>query len=490
MNLKEIADCLLVKQTIGNIDIEITGLQMDSRKIDQGNLFICVPEIKGFLEDRHPFSKEAVRNGAVALILERDVDVDVPKIIVKDARYAMAVIASHFYDYPSNEMGLIGITGTNGKTTTSYILDKIFEDYGFITGVMGNNGVKMNGKVYPTDINTQEPPSLQSTLRKMRKCNTNYCTMEVSSQGLDMKRILGCNFKTAIFTNLTQDHIDYHGSFSDYRNAKSLLFSGLGTAYNPSERKYAVLNADDPSFNYFKKTTSVEIITYGINSTADVTAKNIKITSSGVHFLLTSFKGNIEIDLQLIGLFNVYNALAAITSALIEGIPLSSIRNSLSQLTNIEGRMEVVDEGQDYLVLVDYAHTPDGLENVLKTIKEFSIERVITVFGCGGDRDKSKRPLMGNIASNYSDFVVVTSDNPRSEDPIKIMNDIEKGMKKSSEYEILADREVAIGLAIQMASKHDVVLIAGKGHETYQILHDKTIQFNDKDIARRAILEI
>ncbi|MEK0224036.1 UDP-N-acetylmuramoyl-L-alanyl-D-glutamate--2,6-diaminopimelate ligase [Bacillus proteolyticus] len=493
MKLKEITDLILVKNTVGNLEVEITGLQMDSRKIEKGNLFICVPEIKGFLEDRHRFAKDAVRNGAVALIVERDVDVeiDVPKIFVKDARYTMAVIASHFYNYPSHEMKLIGITGTNGKTTTSYILDKILEDYGFITGLMGNNGVKINEKIYPTDINTQEPPILQRNLRKMRNYRTDYCVMEVSSQGLDMKRVLGCNFRTAIFTNLTQDHLDYHGSFDEYRNTKSLLFSRLGNTYHPNERKYAVLNADDPAIDYFRKVTSAEVITYGIKNDSDVAAKDISITSNGFKFLLTSFKGEIEINLKLVGLFNVYNSLAAITSALIEGIPLKSIKDSLNRLTNIDGRMEVVDEGQDFLVLVDYAHTPDGLENVLKSLKDFATGKVITVFGCGGDRDTLKRPIMGDIASGYSDFVIVTSDNPRSEDPIKIMDDIEKGMKKSisSQYELLVDREEAIYKAIKMASKNDVVIIAGKGHETYQILKDKTIQFDDKDIARKAISE-
>jgi UDP-N-acetylmuramoyl-L-alanyl-D-glutamate--2,6-diaminopimelate ligase len=491
LKLKEITDLILVKNTVGNLEVEITGLHMDSRKIEKGNLFICVPEIKGFLEDRHLFAEDAVRNGAVALIVERDVDIDVPKIFVKDARHAMAVIASYFYNYPSHEMKLIGITGTNGKTTTSYIIDKIFSDYGFKTGLMGNNGVKINGKIYPTDINTQEPPILQRNLRKMRDYKTDYCVMEVSSQGLDMKRVLGCNFRTAVFTNLTQDHLDYHGSFDEYRITKSLLFSRLGNTFDPKERKYAVLNADDPAIDYFRNATSAEVITYGIKNDSDVAAKNISMTSKGINFLLTSFKGEIEINLQLVGLFNVYNALAAITSALIEGIPLKNIKNSLSQLTNIDGRMEVVDEGQDYLVLVDYAHTPDALENVLKSIKDFSIGKVITVFGCGGDRDTVKRPIMGNIASRYSDIVIVTSDNPRSEDPIKIMNDIEKGIKKSttSEYELLVDREEAIYKAIKMATKNDVVIIAGKGHETYQILKDKTIQFDDKYIARKAISE-
>lgn len=489
LKLKDIAGLFMVKETRGNMEVEITGLQMDSRKIEAGNLFICVPAIKGFLEDRHPYAKEAIRNGAVALVVERDVDVDVPKIFVKDARRAMAVIASHFYNHPSHEMKLIGITGTNGKTTTSYVIEKIFTDYGLDVGLMGNNGMKINGNMYPVDINTQEPSSLQRNLRKMREYNTEYCVMEVTSQGLDMKRVMGCDIRTAIFTNLTQDHIDYHGTFEEYRNTKSLLFSRLGNTFNSKEGKYAVLNADDPSFEHFRKVTSAEVITYGIRNEADVSAKNITMTSQGIQFLLTSFKGEIEIDLQLVGGFNVYNALAGITASLIEGIPLRNIGNSLSQLTSIRGRMEIVDEGQDFLVLVDYAHTPDALENVLTSIKAFTKGKVVTVFGCGGDRDKGKRPIMAEIASRYSNNVFVTSDNPRSEDPIQIMNDIEKGMKKSDslQYELLVNREAAIYKAIQKATSNDVVIIAGKGHETYQILKDRTIHFDDSEIVRAAI---
>lgn len=233
MKLKEIANLFLVKKTVGDMDTEITGLQMDSRKIEKGNLFICVSSIKGFLEDRHHFAEDAVKNGAVALIVERDVNIDVPKIFVKNARYAMAVVASHFYGYPSDEMKLIGITGTNGKTTTSYLLEKILTDYGLQTGLMGNNGIKIGTELYPTDINTQEPPILQRNLRAMKDHQTEYCVMEVTSQGLDMGRVMGCNFKTAVFTNLTQDHLDYHGTFEEYKYTKGLFSQDLGMNFLP-----------------------------------------------------------------------------------------------------------------------------------------------------------------------------------------------------------------------------------------------------------------
>ncbi|MFD3449292.1 UDP-N-acetylmuramoyl-L-alanyl-D-glutamate--2,6-diaminopimelate ligase [Microbacteriaceae bacterium 4G12] len=490
MKLKEIANLFSVKKTVGNMDIEITGLQMDSRKIEEGNVFICVPGIKEFLEDRHHFAEDAVKNGAAALIVERDVDIDVPKIFVKNARYAMAAISSHFYDYPSNEMKLIGITGTNGKTTTSYLLEKILADYGLQTGLMGNNGIKIGTELYPTDINTQEPPILQRNLRTMKDHQAEYCIMEVTSQGLDMGRVTGCNFKTAVFTNLTQDHLDYHGTFEEYKHTKGLFFSRLGNTFSFTDKKFAVLNADDPSIDYFQKLTSAEVITYGIHNDADVQAKNIRLSSKGIQFVVTSFHGEAEIHLNLVGRFNIYNALAAITTSLIEGIPLEHINKSLANVKSIDGRMEIVDEGQDFLLLVDYAHTPDALENVLSTIKEFSKGKIITVFGCGGNRDSAKRPLMGEIACRYSNFVFVTSDNPRSEDPLAILKDIEKGMLKfdSSKYTLEVNREDAINKAIQMAAPNDIVLIAGKGHETYQILKDQTIHFDDKEKARKAIL--
>ncbi|HDR5623382.1 TPA: UDP-N-acetylmuramoyl-L-alanyl-D-glutamate--2,6-diaminopimelate ligase, partial [Bacillus anthracis] len=390
MKLKELANLLLVKETIGDMNVKITGLEMDSRKITNGNLFICVSGIDGFLEDRHQFVEDAVKNGAVALIVERDVNIEIPKIIVKDARYAMAVIASHFYGYPSNKMKLIGITGTNGKTTTSYLLEKILSDYGYHTGLMGNNGVKVGSKWYPTDINTQEPPTLQRNLQMMKNQNADYCVMEVTSQGLHMERVKGCNFKIAVFTNLTQDHLDYHGTFDEYKHVKSLLFARLGNNLSTIDKKIAVLNADDPSVEYFKKITSAEVITYGIHNGADVQAKNITLSPKGIRFLVSSFNGEIEVSLNLVGRFNVYNALAAITVALVEGIPLTNISDSLSNLKSIEGRMEIIDENQDFLVIVDYAHTPDALENVLSTIREFAKGKIITVFGCGGDRDAKK----------------------------------------------------------------------------------------------------
>ncbi|WP_315906745.1 UDP-N-acetylmuramoyl-L-alanyl-D-glutamate--2,6-diaminopimelate ligase [Priestia koreensis] len=487
MKIKDILHVLPTAKIEGDHNIVITGLQMDSRKVEEGNAFICVRGIDGFLQDRHDFAKDAVRNGASAVVVEQDVEVDVPKIFVKDARHAMAVLSSYFYQHPSQELNLIGITGTNGKTTTAFITEKIFSDYGLKTGLMGNNGIKIDGNMHPTDINTQEPPVLQRNLRTMRDHHTDYCIMEVTSQGLDMGRVVGCDFKTAIFTNLTQDHLDYHGSFEEYRNTKGLLFSRLGNTFHPEKRKHAVLNRDDEAFAYFEDITAVDVITYGIkNEEADVHARNIQLTAKGISFHLTTYKGETEITLPLIGMFNVYNALAAISAALIENIPLECIQKSLATMPNVGGRMEIIDEKQPFLVVVDYAHTPDALENVLSSLKEFATGNIITVFGCGGNRDVTKRPLMGEIAERYSDYVIVTSDNPRSEDPIDILKDIEKSFS-TEQYELVVQREFAIKKAIEAAEPGDIVLIAGKGHETYQIFHDQTIHFDDREVARKVL---
>lgn len=487
MKLSEIPSHIHVIKAIGNLDTEFTGIQMDSRKIQSGDLFICVPGKEGFLEDRHQYAPTAVSKGAIALIVEWELDVEVPQIVVKDARYAMAVISAHFFKHPSRHLKLIGITGTNGKTTTSFIIEKILADYGYRTGLMGNNGVKINQILYPTDINTQEPPVLQKNLDKMRNENVDYCVMEVTSQGVDMGRVMGCHFKSAVFTNLTQDHLDYHGSFEEYRCAKGLFFSRLGNTFDSSDKKYAILNADDESFNFIKKQTTAEVITYGINSQADVMAKELQLSSTGIRFLLCTFKGEVEIELNLVGKFNVYNSLAAITSSLLENIPLTSIKESLKNFPAIDGRMEIIDEGQDFLVVVDFAHTPDALENVLSSLTELSKGKIITVFGCGGDRDPSKRPLMAEIASKYSDEIILTSDNPRTEDPTIILSDIEKGISSSVNCVIVENRYEAIKLAIGKASSKDIVLIAGKGHETYQILKDQTIHFDDREEARRCL---
>ncbi|GIP36387.1 UDP-N-acetylmuramoyl-L-alanyl-D-glutamate--2,6-diaminopimelate ligase [Paenibacillus sp. J2TS4] len=490
MQLKELASLIVTSRLSGDGEVTVTGIQTDSRKVQPGDLFICLP---GTIQDGHQYAAEALAKGAAGLVAERALDVEAPVLTVNDSRAAMAILADHFYNYPSHEMKLIGITGTNGKTTTTFIIDKILTDYGKKTGLLGTIGIKIGQEIVPTQNTTPDAALLQASFRRMREVNTDYCVMEVSSHALDMGRVKGCRFRTALFTNLTQDHLDYHRTMDRYLAAKGLFFSRLGNHYSPleSERQYAILNADDPASAQLAHMTSAQIVTYGIEEEADVRASDIRITSAGTSFNLSTFCGEASIQLKLIGKFNVYNALGAIAATLVEGVPLNQLKNSLEEMEIVQGRMESIHEGQDFLVLVDFAHTPDGLENALTTISEFVEGRIITVFGCGGDRDRAKRPVMGGIAARYSDYVIATSDNPRSEEPERILDDIEPGMLDagftSSEYSKIADRREAIHMAIAMAQPNDVVLIAGKGHETYQIINGTTLHFDDREVAREAI---
>jgi UDP-N-acetylmuramoyl-L-alanyl-D-glutamate--2,6-diaminopimelate ligase len=490
MRLQELSSLLTVHRLLGDSTVSISGIQTDSRKVTSGDLFIC---ISGFVSDGHDFAQMAADSGAAALVVERELHVSLPQVIVKDSRYAMAVLAAHYYNYSSNGMKVIGITGTNGKTTTSCILEKILRDCGFRTGLMGTIRMKVGDTYTNMERTTLEAIDLQRNFRTMADEGTDYCVMEVSSHALDLGRVKGIHFRSGIFTNLTQDHLDYHKTMAKYREAKGLLYARMDNGFqsDKSKKQYAILNADDEASAYFSGLTSAEIITYGIEQECDVRASDIRISAEGTAFHLTSFAGHADMKMKLIGKFNVYNALGAIATTLAEGVPLEKIRHSLEEMSVVDGRMEVVDEGQNFLVLVDYAHTPDGLENALQTIREFAEGRVLTVFGCGGDRDRTKRPLMGKVTAKYSDYLYVTSDNPRTEDPEQILQDIVPGVTESGfpqgKYEMIVDRKAAIELAIAAAGPQDVVLIAGKGHETYQDILGVKHAFDDRLVAREAL---
>lgn len=491
MLLKKLATYFMTSQIRGDEETSCTGIAIDSRKVQPGDLFICLP---GHTVDGHDYARQAAEQGAAALVVERWLDeVALPQLKVKDCRQAMAVLGGVFYGAPSSRLKVIGVTGTNGKTTTTYLIERIMQDQGKETGLIGTIQRRFAGQTYPMSGTTPESLELQKYLHDMAEGGGEYCVMEVSSHALAQGRVKGTRFRTAVFTNLTQDHLDYHKTMDEYRWAKGLFFSRLGNTYaeNPEERSYAVLNVDDPASAYFAKQTAVEVITYGVEQDADVIASNISITARGTSFHVDTFRGSADISLRMVGKFNVYNALAAISAALLEGIPLTQIKASLESVKGVEGRVEAVDEGQDFAVIVDYAHTPDGLENVLRTVNEFAKGRVICVFGCGGDRDRKKRPIMGQIAAKYADYVLVTSDNPRTEDPQAILRDIEQGLIEDgvdqARYEMIVDRREAIGKAIEMASHEDVVLIAGKGHETYQLIGTKVLDFDDRIVAKEAI---
>jgi UDP-N-acetylmuramoyl-L-alanyl-D-glutamate--2,6-diaminopimelate ligase len=490
MRLKDVAELLATARLIGDGETEWNGIETDSRSITEGQLFIC---LRGHTVDGHLFAPQAAAAGAAALIAERQLDLPVPQIIVRDCRLAMAVIANYYYAYPSHALKLIGVTGTNGKTTTTYLIEQILNDQNRATGVIGTIERRYAGLSFPMTSTTPQTLQLQRYLGEMRDAGTQYCAIEVSSHALEQGRVKGCRFRTAVFTNLTQDHLDYHETMSRYTAVKGLFFSRLGNEYaaQEKERSYAVLNADDAAAAEYAELTASEVVTYGIDKEADVRASNIRITAQATTFHVHTFRGETDVTLQMAGKFNVYNALAAISAVLLEGVELEAIAHSLSAIPGVPGRVEAVNAGQSFAVIVDYAHTPDGLENVLRAIQQFVEKRIICVFGCGGDRDRSKRPLMGNIAVKYADYAIITSDNPRTEPPELILKDIEDGLIKAkidpSTYELLADRKAAIQKAVEMASQGDVVLIAGKGHETYQDINGVKYPFDDRKVAKEAI---
>jgi len=436
--------------------------------------------------DGHAFAKEAVDNGAVAVLSERELELNVPVIVLKDTARAMAILADAFYGHPTHHLHLIGITGTNGKTTTSHLIESIFREYKKVTGLIGTINMKIGDVTIETKNTTPDSLVLQSVFHEMVNEKVDTAIMEVSSHALVQGRVNGCDYDVAIFTNLSQDHLDYHHTMEEYRLAKSLLFSKLGNSYNEN-KKFAILNGDDAASKKFVVETSAHIVTYGIDSPSDFMASDIILENGGTHFTLHTPEGEKKITLKLMGRFNIYNALASVAAAYVSNIPLDVIVHAVEKATGVPGRFESVHGGQDFSVIVDYAHTPDSLENVLKTVQQFAKKRIFAIVGCGGDRDPSKRPLMAEIACKYSTDPIFTSDNPRSEDPLTILDDMEKGAV--GKYKIIPDRTEAITTAIQTASSGDVVLIAGKGHETYQIIGDQVYDFDDRLVALKAIKE-
>ena len=463
----------------------ITSIVNDSRNVQKGSLFIC---IKGFTVDGHDYAKAAVENGAVAVISEKDLALSVPTIIVSNTKRAMAVIADAFYHQPSKKLHLIGVTGTNGKTTTSHIIEKILADYGKKTGLIGTMYMKMGETKFEVKNTTPESLILQHYFKQMIDEGTEAAVMEVSSHALDEGRVHGCDFDVAVFTNLTQDHLDFHKTMDDYKLAKGLLFSQLGGSFSHEHPKFAILNNDDPASKMYTKGTAAHVLTYGIEKKADIQATNIKMSSTGTSFDLICPFGKQQVLMKLIGKFNVYNVLAGIGASIASNIPISRIIQSIKEVEGVSGRFEPVLAGQNFTVLVDYAHTPDSLENALKTITQFAKKRIFVIVGCGGDRDRSKRPLMAEIACRYCSDPIFTSDNPRSENPLDILRDMEAGVI-GKRYKAIVDRKEAISYAVHAANEGDVILIAGKGHETYQLIGNQILDFDDRIVAKEAIEE-
>ncbi len=486
MNLQTLLDNLNDKQTQGNpANIDIKGIAYDPLRIKPGFLYVAISMYtqldKIELPDGHPFVMDAIRNGAVGVVLEKDMPVpeSIVKIIVPDSRYALGMLASHFYGFPSRQFKLIAVTGTNGKTTTTHIVESILIQK-FKIGLIGTLYYKLNGEIRKSKDTTPEPTDLQEILTQMRDRQFDYCVMETSSHGIELHRLTGLDFDVAVFTNLTQDHLDFHRSMENYLQSKLKLFSWL------QPDKYAVINNDDPYAQNFISATQANVVTYGIDKPANVMAKNIEYSINGTRYSLVTPKGSIQINTRLVGRFNVYNALAGVGVAVSQGVELGVIKAGLENPIRVSGRFELVDRGQDFSVVVDYAHTPDGMENVLSLAKSLNPNRIITIFGCGGDRDKEKRPIMGAVAAKYSDEIILTADNPRNEDPEEIIKQIAAGIGGHSHISIL-DRREAIRQGVKMARRGDIVMLLGKGHETTQTLKDRTIEFNDRVEAEKAL---
>lgn len=463
---------------IGNDQIEITGLSYDSRKVSPGDLFFC---IKGFASDGHAFAKAAFESGASALMVTEEQDLDVPQIVVKDGREAMALISAAFYGNPSRSLRIIGVTGTNGKTSTTYMLKSILEREGSKVGLIGTIVDMIGQNVIHTERTTPESTDLQKLLKDMLDEGVDTVVMEVSSHALVLKRVAGIDFDGAIFTNLTRDHMDFHKDFDDYAQAKSMLLTNA---------KNCVINIDDAYAEVMQKAAGGNVRTFGIKNPADVTARSIELSVSGSRFVLSSTGVTIPMLIRIPGMFSVYNALGAISMCLMLGVDLLNIKHGMELLMSVAGRFETLDtHGNDYSIILDYAHTPDSLENTLKTAREFAKGRVVSVFGCGGNRDATKRPIMGEISGRLADFSIITSDNPRFEEPNAIIADILPGVG-NAEHVVIENRREAIKYAIVNAQKDDVIILAGKGHEDYQEIRGIKHDFDEKKVVSEILNEL
>jgi UDP-N-acetylmuramoyl-L-alanyl-D-glutamate--2,6-diaminopimelate ligase len=472
-------------ETIGDLDLQFSKVCYDSRQVEQGSLFVCIPGLKS---DGHDFAAQAVSRGAVALIVERFLDLPISQVKVKDARQTLGVVAAALYNQPAQLLRMCGVTGTNGKTTVTHLIEHIMAYVGKRPGIIGTLGARIGETEFPGSRTTPEASDLQQLLGEMVRCGCDYAVMEVSSHALDLHRVAGCEYDVAVFTNLTQDHLDYHNTMEEYLAAKAKLFATLGKGSIKVGKKFAVINGDDPAAEKLLSVTSVNAVTYGLTSNANYQARELQNRVSGVEFDVV-YPGGVEhLKLKTPGRFTMYNALAAFAVGVEEGLDPTQVAAALAELNGVPGRFELVNEGQPFNVVVDYAHTPDGLENVLKTAREFVAGRIITVFGCGGDRDRTKRPLMGALSAKYSELSIITSDNPRSEQPGQIIAEIERGFAGlASEYLTEPDRRTAIQLACSKAEPGDIVLIAGKGHEDYQLVNDQVLPFDDRLVARECL---
>jgi len=457
-------------------DIPIAGLAHDSRKVENNFLFVA---ISGYESDGHVFIKQAVSNGAKAVIVEKDVErVDIPVIRVQNSRRILAELANRFYDEPAKQLRMIGVTGTNGKTTVSYLLESIFKQARDEVGLIGTLEYRWKSKKQTAARTTPDALQLQQILKEMKDDGVNTVVMEVSSHALAMDRVWAMPFQVAVFTNLSRDHLDFHDSLESYRKTKSILFQMV----DPSG--VAVLNGDDPAGQALAKVSQAKTVTYGFQINADYQIKSITANWDSTTFSLQAKKSRWRITSPLCGEFNTMNSAAAAVVGIEIGLDSQIIQKGIQKVQGVPGRMESIQSSKGFGVVVDYAHTPDALENVLKTVRLLTKEKVIVVFGCGGDRDPGKRMQMGQAASDFADEIIVTSDNPRSEDPEKIINEIFLGISPGKRIEKIIERKEAIHSALERALPGDTVLIAGKGHETYQEIQGKRFPFDDRMVVK------
>ena len=487
MQLKLLLSKAETRQIRGSLDVEISSICYDSRQVKPGALFVAM---RGSRVDGHRYVPQAIARGAAAVMLEQpvaDLPVTVTSIEVDDSRASLAFVAAFFHHQPALKLKIAGVTGTNGKTTTAYLLKHICERAVLRCGLIGTVRYEIGDEIVPSEHTTPEASDLQDLLARMRDAGCKAAVMEVSSHALAQNRVQGVEFDAAVFTNLTQDHLDFHGSLESYFETKASLFTRILPA-QAKKRGTAIINIDDRYGAELRARLPKEarVITYGVGNRADFRASNFKTELAGTSYQLDAQDRSYLVRFPLIGKFNIYNSLAALAAATVLGVPLRAAILALATASPVPGRLQLVPGKRNYQVYVDYAHTDDALNNVLHTLRELNPHRLIVVFGCGGDRDRAKRPLMGQAAEQWSDYAIITSDNPRSESPEAIIREIEQGFKKTK-YEVIVDRAEAIKRAVTLAEARDIILIAGKGHETYQQFAHETIDFDDVQVARAAI---
>ena len=480
MTLLELLADIPVLSSTADMTTDIAGVSYDSRNTAEGDLFVAV---RGYETDGHQYIEAAVQNGAACILCEEKPGVDIPYVITGDTRQGLAVAAANWFRHPAGELKLVGVTGTNGKTTTTTLIKTVIEQCtGDKVGLIGTNSIEFGRRVIEASRTTPESYELQKLLRDMVDDGCTWAVMEVSSHALMLERVHGLRFDVGVFTNLTHEHLDFHKTMDEYAAAKARLFK---------QSTHAVINLDDDYASVMLAAAEGPVTTFSIkNDEADLVAKRIRVFSDRVEFCALTLEKLQKIELNIPAMFTVYNALAATAAGLALGFTIEAIADALATSPGIKGRIEVVPTGRDFTVIIDYAHKPFALENIIGTFKELNAGRVVTLFGCGGDRDKAKRPLMGGIAAELSDFVIVTSDNPRTEDPKGIIDDILEGMQDTqTPYIVIENRKEAIGWALKNARADDIIILAGKGHETYQIIGKEKSHFDEREIVRSFLNE-